>query len=74
LLNSHDQKLTLYHPVDIRKQSALEEVEEPDSESVERTMLVLKLTEGLGLLKVASGSLSTFMGTSSEQQQLDTEL
>jgi hypothetical protein len=27
LLNSHDQKLTLYHPVDIRKQSTLEEVE-----------------------------------------------
>jgi len=27
LLNSHDQKFTLYHPVDIRKQSALEEDE-----------------------------------------------
>jgi len=49
LLNSHDQKLTLYHPVDIRKQSALEEVEKP--EPVERTMVVLKLNEGLGLIE-----------------------
>jgi len=51
LLNYHDQKLTLYHPVDIRKQSALEEVEEPESEPMERTMMVLKLTEGLGLIE-----------------------
>jgi len=46
-LNSHDQKLTLYHPVDIRKQSTLEGVEEPEPEPlpVERTMMVMKLTE-----------------------------
>jgi hypothetical protein len=44
LLNSLDQKLTLYHPVDIRKQSTLEEVEELEPEPKERTVTVLKLT------------------------------
>lgn len=34
---------------EIRKQKALEEAE--DSESQERTMTVLKLTEGLGVIK-----------------------
>jgi len=59
LLNSHDQKLTLYHPVDIRKQSTLEEVEEsePQPQPVERTMMVMKLTEGLGLRE---GCISVF--------------
>ena len=45
LLNSHDQKLTLYHLVDIQKQSALEEAEGLEPEPMERTMMILKLTE-----------------------------
>ena len=51
LLNSHDQKLTLYHPVDFRKQSALEEDEEPEPGRMERSRTVVKLTEGLGLIE-----------------------
>jgi hypothetical protein len=48
LLNPHDQELTL-DDVEIRNQSALEEAEEPgpEPESKERTMTVLKFTEGL---------------------------
>jgi len=76
LLNSHDQKLTLYHPVDIRKQSSLEEVEEHElePEPVERTMMVLKLTEGLGLREGSIRAFEYIVGRSSEQQQLDAEL
>jgi hypothetical protein len=40
---------TLDDRVKIRKQSALEEAEKSEPESQERTMTVLKLTEGLGL-------------------------
>jgi hypothetical protein len=39
---------------------------------MERTMMVLELTEGLGLIE--GGIRVSFIGTSSEQQQLDTEL
>jgi hypothetical protein len=39
----------LDHLVDIRKQSALEETEEPEPEPGERTVMVVNLTEGLGL-------------------------
>ena len=35
--------------VQIRKQSALEEAKEPELEPQQRTVMVLKLTEGLGL-------------------------
>jgi hypothetical protein len=49
LLNYRDQKLTFDHLVQIRKHSALEEAEKPDPEPKERTMTVMKLTEGLGL-------------------------
>ena len=49
LLNSSDQKLTFDHLVEIRKQSALEEAQEPEPERKERTERVVKLTEGLGL-------------------------
>jgi hypothetical protein len=48
LLNSHDQSLMLEDLVEIRKQSALEEGEEREPEAQERTVTVLKLTEGIG--------------------------
>jgi hypothetical protein len=51
LLNYHDQELTLDYNVEIRKQSALEEAEEPDPEPKERTVTVSKLSEGLGLIE-----------------------
>jgi hypothetical protein len=48
LLNCHDQELTFdVVVVFIRKQSALEEAEEPEPEPKERTMTVSKLSEGL---------------------------
>ena len=51
LLNSSDQKLTFDHLVEIRKQSALEEAQEPEPEPEpkERNERVVKLTEGLEL-------------------------
>jgi cysteine synthase len=49
LLNYHDQELTLGHLVEIRKQSAVEEAEEPEPDPKERAMTVLNLTEGLGV-------------------------
>jgi len=52
LLNCDDQELTLNFVVvviDTWKQSALEEAEEPEPEPRKRTMIVSKLTEGLGL-------------------------
>jgi hypothetical protein len=51
LLNSYDQELTLDYNVEIRKQSVLEEPEEPDPEPKERTVTVSKLSEGLGLIE-----------------------
>jgi hypothetical protein len=48
LLNSHDQDLMLAD-VENRKQSTLEEAEEP--ESMERTTMLFKLTEGLGFIE-----------------------
>ena len=49
LLNYHNQELTFSHLVDIQKHSALEKDEEPDPRSKERSMMVSKVTEGLGL-------------------------
>jgi hypothetical protein len=46
-LNSLDQEIMIGHHVEFPKQSALEEVEEPEPK--ERPMTVLKLTELLGL-------------------------
>jgi hypothetical protein len=43
----HDQDLTLDYLVEILKQSALEEAEEPEPEPQERTPTVSKLTEEL---------------------------
>jgi hypothetical protein len=46
LQNADDQKLTVDDLVDIRKQSAVEEAEEPEPQ--ERHMTVLNLAEGRG--------------------------
>jgi hypothetical protein len=43
------QGLTLCRLFQIQKQSAVEDAEDPEPESKERTVTVLKLTEGLGL-------------------------
>jgi len=53
LLNSHDQKLTVYHLIESRKQSSREEAEQPESEPQpkERTMMVLKLIVWIGLIE-----------------------
>jgi len=51
VLNCHHQELTHDNPLVIQKQRALEEAEEPESEPHERTVMVLILTEGRGLLE-----------------------
>jgi hypothetical protein len=50
------------------------QAEEPEAEPNERTVPVLKLTEGLDTLKLASRCLRILIRTSSEKQQLDNEL
>jgi hypothetical protein len=54
LLDPYDQELTVDHLVDIQNQSALKESKEPACEPKQRTIVVLKLTEGLGLIEIAS--------------------
>jgi hypothetical protein len=54
LLSYHNQELIFDHFVKIRKQSALEEAEEPDPQPQKRTMTVLKLTERLGLIETGT--------------------
>jgi hypothetical protein len=46
-LNYYNQGFRFNSPVEIRKQNATEEAEGPEAE--DRTMKVLKLTEGFGL-------------------------
>ena len=46
-LISKDQETILYHTVDFRKHSSFNEVEEPESELIERTTRFWILTEGL---------------------------
>jgi hypothetical protein len=46
------RSLTLEYPFEIRKQSAIEEDEEPEPESKARNMTVSELTKGLELIKV----------------------
>jgi hypothetical protein len=46
-LSSHDQEVTLEDIVEIRKQSALDEAEERDSERKERTVTVCSRLRGL---------------------------
>jgi hypothetical protein len=47
VLNSHDQQLTLGDLFEIRKQNGLDQAEGPEPEPRDRTMMGLKLTEGL---------------------------
>jgi hypothetical protein len=54
LLSSLDQKPTLNILIKFQKQRALEEAEKPEPVSKERTMTVLKFTEGLGLTEAAT--------------------
>jgi hypothetical protein len=61
LLNPYDQELTIDHLVEIKNQSALEEGKEPAYEPKERTILVSKLTEGLGLMKLPARCLRTLI-------------
>ena len=49
LLNSHDDELMLDHLVEIRKQSAIKQAEEPEPEPKYRTMRVLKMAESRGI-------------------------
>jgi hypothetical protein len=51
LLNSYDQEPTLECLVDIRKQSAPGEAEDPEPEPKERTVTDSKLTEELRLIE-----------------------
>jgi len=51
-MNYNDQEFRLNSPVEIRKQNAHEQGEGPELEPKERTITVLKLTEGLGLTEV----------------------
>jgi hypothetical protein len=51
VLNYNDQELTLDYPIVIQKQRAREEAEEPESESNERAVMVLILTEGRGFVE-----------------------
>ena len=46
-LNSHDQEVTLDDLVEIRKQSALDEAEEPEPEPKKRTVTVCSGLRGL---------------------------
>lgn len=73
LLNYHDHQPTLDHLVEIRKQGALE-VEEPMSEPKERTMTVLKLTEGRGVTETGIRVFRAVIRASSEQQKLNKKL
>jgi hypothetical protein len=51
LLNSHDQEILLDSLFKIQKQSTSEEAEETKPDPKEGTMMVLKLTEGHGIIE-----------------------
>jgi hypothetical protein len=70
LLSSHEQELSVDHTIDIRKQSALEEAEEPEPqpEPEDRTMTVSRFNEGVGITEAGFRCLRTSVRTSSEQQ------
>jgi hypothetical protein len=69
LLNYRDQDFTLDDLFEIRKQSALQESEEPEPGPKERTMAVLKLAEGLGLTE---GGIKVFEDSSLKEQRTAT--
>jgi len=54
--------------IDIRKQSALEEVEEPEPEPANRTITVSRFTDGVGITEAGFRCLRTSVRTRSEQQ------
>jgi hypothetical protein len=70
LLQPHEQQLTFDDAVEILMQSALEEAEKYEPESVERTMTVVKMTEGLGLTEAC---IEVFEGTDWHVQRVATE-
>lgn len=51
MLNFHDKELAIDTSAEILKQCAFEEEEKPKPEPNERTMTVLKLNKGLGLIE-----------------------
>jgi hypothetical protein len=57
LLKSHNQDLIFDIIVEIQMQSTLEEAEESKTEPKDRTMMVSKLTEGLGIIEVGINML-----------------
>jgi hypothetical protein len=74
LLNSHNQELTLYHVVEIRGQSALQQADQLDPEPSEGTVAVWTLTEGLRLTEAGVNVFEDVIGANSKQQQLDKEV
>jgi hypothetical protein len=66
------QELTLDQLVEIRKQNAVEETEQPEPEPKERTVTILKLTAGHGLAQV--GIKVSEDNDWNEHQKLDKEL
>lgn len=66
LLSFHDQEAILDDIVQIRRQSAPGEAEKPELGPMERTMTVLKLTDGLGL---AEGGVKVFENIDSNKQR-----
>jgi hypothetical protein len=62
----HDQEFTLKHLVEIWRQSTLEEAEEPEPEPKKRTIMMWKLTQGLGQIETPTGC---FEDIDSNQQQ-----
>jgi hypothetical protein len=69
LLNYHNQELTLNHIHEMRKKSALEEGEDTEPEPNERTMMVLKSTEELGLIEA---DIKVFEDTDRNEQRAAT--
>jgi hypothetical protein len=73
LLNCKD-RLRLDRVLQIRKQRLLEETEDPEPETKERTMKVLKSIERVGKTEVSTKIFRTVNRMSSEQQQSEKEL
>jgi uncharacterized DUF497 family protein len=71
LLQPHEQQLTFDDAVEILMQSALDEAEESEPESEERTMTVVKMTEGIGLTEAC---IEVFEGIDCHVQRAATEL
>jgi len=68
------RSLTLEYLFEIRKQSAIEEGEEPGPESKARNMTVSDLTRGLDFTQDVIKVFEDIESTTCEQQHLDNEL